>query len=170
MLYGERAWKSGRSLAGGASEPTRPACQSLAACGPSCGGHPGRVRFCQDGRAGPYRSRRPAILGGEFLAGEHFSARSASSVNTRHTRRWSLAESRAEGLGVIVHPTSRLAGSTSPFIQDLVAVALFGEEHLAVVGEVEFAGVARDKGIEVGESPSPFALGRRMRPSRCASS
>src|SRR5437867_1126573 len=34
------------------------------------------------------------------------------------------------------------------FVQDRVAVALLGEEHLAVVGEVELAGVTGDEGIE----------------------
>src|SRR3712207_7912929 len=34
-------------------------------------------------------------------------------------------------------------------VHDLVAVPLFGEEQLAVVGEVLLPGVARDQGVEV---------------------
>ena len=49
-----------------------------------------------------------------------------------------------------------------------VAVALFGEEGLAVSGKFLFAGIARDEGVKVGEAAigfgaqyAPEALGKR---------
>ena len=46
------------------------------------------------------------------------------------------------------------------FIEDLVAVALLGQEQLAVVGEVHLAGVAGHQRVEVGgRSPLPWAGG-----------
>ena len=55
------------------------------------------------------------------------------------------------------------------FIDDLVTVALLGQEELAVMGEVHLAGVASDQRVERQAGSSP-ALGRRIRPSRWASS
>jgi len=53
-------------------------------------------------------------------------------------------------------------------VEDLVRVALLGEEELAVGGEISVAAVAGDERVEV--RGRAVALRARMRPSRCGSS
>ena len=53
-------------------------------------------------------------------------------------------------------------------VEDRVAVALLGEEPLAVLREVLVDGVARDERVEVRREADSF--GRSRRPRRCASS
>ena len=162
MLYGdaevwqEFGWRGMRIF------PT----DTPAACGPSCelvehGRPPGRMS-----RTG--RTAGPATSGGELLAGEQFLGEHRVLGRARGRRGGAAwRDSRAAGPDH-AHPSLSLAGSTSALVEDLVAVALLGQEQLAVVGEVQLAGVAGHQRVEVGRLA--VALGRRMRPSRCASS
>src|SRR5262245_838496 len=81
------------------------------------------------------------------------------SMTLRSFAATSARSSSNSSLGMAASPRGALGGRDLALIEDFVCVALFGQEHLAVVGEVEFAGVAGHERVEVG-----VALAGRLRP------
>ena len=52
------------------------------------------------------------------------------------------------------------------FVHDLIAVSLFGQEELAVMGEIHLAGVAAHKSVERGRSLAFFGAEDPAQPLR----